>query len=56
MTEEKQLRAEQAAEVVRNIILKKLEEEPTFSGKISLELNCREGGIGTIDAFVKRKI
>jgi len=57
MTKEKrELRAEQAAAVVQDIITKKLEEEPDFSGKISLELNCIDGGIGTIDAFVKRKI
>lgn len=52
----RRLKALQAAKVVEEIIVKKLEEEPNYSGKILIELNCNSGGVGTIEAFVKREI
>lgn len=50
------IHAEKAADTIRSILVKKLEDDESYTGKIIFELNCSEGGVGNIDAYIKRKI
>lgn len=46
-----------ATRVIRETLIQKLiQEEPTFTGQVDFTVHCRDGGIGSIDAFSKRKI
>jgi len=54
--ERREQRTEEALFTIQDIVTRKLEEEPEFTGKIVVELNCNMGGIGTLDAFVQRKL
>jgi len=47
-------------EIVNNIqetlLVKLLEEEPGFTGRISIEVNCNQGGITNVEVYTLRKI
>jgi len=34
----------------------KFEEEPFFTGRIVYTIDCKDGGIGSYEAFIQRKI
>lgn len=44
-----------SAEVL-NVLLDKLSEEPDFTGQVEFTVHCRDGGIGNVEAFTRRKI
>jgi hypothetical protein len=41
---------------IRDTLMSKLIEEPNFTGKISVDINCNQGGISNIEMYTKRKI
>lgn len=42
---------------IENVVnLKLIEEEPTFTGKITIDINCNQGGISGVEIYTKRKI
>jgi hypothetical protein len=41
---------------VKNSLLVKLIEEPDFTGKISIEINCNQGGISNTELYIKRRL
>jgi hypothetical protein len=43
-------------EVQSAILLLLLEEDRAFTGKISIEINCNQGGITGTEVFSKRKM
>jgi hypothetical protein len=43
-------------EIEQLISIKLIDEEPTFTGKIGVEINCNCGGITGVEVYTKRKI
>lgn len=43
-------------EIGETLRQKLVEEEPTFTGKIDFTIHCKDGGIGSIEAFSKYDI
>lgn len=37
-------------------IFNKFKESPKFTGKIIIEINCKDGGIGNTEAYIKKEI
>jgi hypothetical protein len=47
---------EVTGKIEETLLLKLLEEEPTFTGKFSVEVNCNQGGITGVAIYLLRKI
>lgn len=43
-------------EIQETLLLLLLEEDKSFTGKISIEVNCNQGGITGTEVFSKRKL
>lgn len=41
---------------IRDTVISKLMEENEFTGKMSIDVNCNQGGISNIEIYTKRKI
>lgn len=41
---------------IEQTVALKLCEEPDFTGKITVEINCNQGGITNVDMYTLRKI
>lgn len=46
----------EASKDIEKVLLYKLLDEVTFTGKITIEINCNCGGITNVDMYTMRKI
>ena len=53
---ERRKKASRFLDEMREIITAKLLEDSDFTGKISIDLNCNQGGVTGVEVYTKSKI